>query len=477
MIFRNGVAGVMHDLSVESEVRHAQIDFINSNRVNSIVAMSVAALLIYFFLGHQVTSPVIFYWLVIILLVDLFRLTVAFLFRRKKKDNQVNYAIAELHIFIGTIASGLCWGSVAVIMIPVLNGPGLMLLLLMLIVIVTASTTTLSYRFKFTVFFIPLVSVPIILVLPQQTYFTGTQVWLIEAGIFLLMIFLLKSAKIFHDSFKHMLQLQALSNKHEQELIVQTEKAEMANRAKSEFLANMSHELRTPMHAILGFSSLGSNKVSKVDNKKISGYFMRINESGQRLLFLLNDLLDLSKLEAGRMDFDFAENDLQESITIIVDELAPLFIERSLTVDVEPSSVNTLAMYDSEKIEQVIRNLLSNAIKFTPDGMSILIYFEETLLHSRQDPSQEALIPAVTVSIMDQGTGIPEDELGTIFEKFVQSSKTESGAGGTGLGLSISKQIIEGHGGIIKASNSGNDSGAIFTFSLPRKQQESGKEG
>ncbi len=476
MLLRNGVADVMHDLSVKNEVEHAQIDFINSNRVNSIITMLVGALLFYFFLGSQVDSSAIIYWIVIILLVDFFRLTTVFLFRRNKKNNQVNYHAAELHILIGTILSGLCWGGLAVIMIPVLSGPGLMFLLLLLIVIVTASTTTLAYQLKFTVIFIPLVLVPIMLVLPNQTYFTGTQVWLLEIALIALMIFLLKNAKKFHDSFEHMLQLQVVSNKHEQELMVQTEKAELANRAKSEFLANMSHELRTPMHAILGFSSLGSNKVGKAANEKISGYFMRINESGQRLLYLLNDLLDLSKLEAGRMEFDFAENDLQESIKIIADELAPLFHERGLTVGVEPTSVNTVAIYDNEKIEQVVRNLLSNSIKFTPDGMSILIYFEETLLCSKEDPSGEATIPAISVSIIDQGAGIPEDELGTIFEKFVQSSKTENGAGGTGLGLSISKEIIEGHGGAIQARNSNKECGSIFTFSLPREQKQAGDD-
>ena len=118
MLLRNGIAGIMHDLSVKNEVEHAQIDFINNNRVNSIITMSVGALLFYLFLGSQVDSPAFFYWIVIILLVDFFRLTVAFLFRRNKKNNQVNYYFAELHILIGTILSGLCWGSLAIIMIP-----------------------------------------------------------------------------------------------------------------------------------------------------------------------------------------------------------------------------------------------------------------------------------------------------------------------------------------------------------------------
>jgi signal transduction histidine kinase len=461
----------MPDLTLNNEVEKAQIDFINSNRLNSVTTMAIGALFLYFFLGYQTDSKTISYWIGIILLVDVFRLYAAFSFRRNKKYNRVNYRVAALHLLIGTILSGMCWGGVAVIMVPVIDGPGLMFLLLMLIVMATGSTTTLSYQLKYTVIFVFLVLSSIILSLPDQAYFTGSQLWLMEIALIALMIFLLKNAKNFHNSFKHMLHLQISSQKHEQELMIQTEKAELANRAKSEFLANMSHELRTPMHAILGFSSLGSNKVGSAANEKIAGYFTRINESGQRLLFLLNDLLDLSKLEAGRMDFEFSENDLQESTKIIADELAPLFIERCLTLDIEPSRVSTLAIYDKEKIEQVIRNLLSNAIKFTPDGMSVLICFEESLLYSKEDPSKEAAIPAISVSIMDQGAGIPEDELEAVFEKFVQSSKTETGAGGTGLGLSISKEIIAGHGGSIRASNS-KDGGAIFTFLLPRKRQQ-----
>ena len=470
MLLRNGGINDMPDLTVKDEVAHAQIDFINSNRINSVTTMAICALFLYFFLGPQVDSHTISYWIATILLVDVFRLSAAVFFRINKKNNRVNYHVAALHILTGTILSGLCWGGLAFIMIPVIDGPGLMILLVSLIVIATGSTTTLSYQLKYTVIFVILVLSSIILTLPDQIYFTGSQLWLMEIALIALMLFLLKNAKNFHDSFEHMLQLQVSSYKHEQELMVQTEKAELANRAKSEFLANMSHELRTPMHAILGFSSLGSNKVGTAANEKIAGYFTRINESGQRLLYLLNDLLDLSKLEAGRMDFEFSENNLQESINIIADELTPLFLQRCLTVDIEPSSVSTHAIYDKERIEQVIRNLLSNAIKFTPDNMSVLIYFEETLLYSKEDPSEEAAIPAISVSIMDQGTGVPEGELETVFEKFVQSSKTESGAGGTGLGLSISKEIIEGHGGSIRAQNSINRGGAIFTFSLPRKK-------
>lgn len=453
-----------------TNVEQTQIDFINSNRVNSVSVMAIAALLLYFFLRHQTDSLVFTFWLFGILMIDAFRMYAVISYRIAKKHKQTNYKQARLYIVIGTALSGMAWGSLAFILVPTVDNQSLMVVLMIMIVIATASTTTLSYICRLTVIFVLLVLIPLMICLPQQEFIIDSYLILFEVSLGLLILFLLKNARSFCDSFERMLKLQEQSRQHERELQVQSERAELANRAKSEFLANMSHELRTPMHAILGFSSLGSGKVGTADNEKISSYFLRINESGQRLLYLLNDLLDLSKLEAGRMEYNFAEYDLKDTVDNVIDELSPLFIERSIEVVILPSDFDMHAYYDNEKIEQVIRNLLSNAIKYTPVGKKVTVFYQRSQLLSKDEESRGFPIPAVSVSIMDEGPGVPADELESVFDKFVQSSKTDNGAGGTGLGLSISREIIEGHRGSIKASNSTESSGAIFTFVLPRKQ-------
>jgi len=452
-----------------SSIEEAQIDFINSNRIYSVAVMSLAAVLLYIIFSAQVDNVIFTFWLAIILAVDAFRIFAAISYQLAKKYSRINYQVASRFLLLGTILSGACWGIVSAILIPAVDSSSIVLVVVLLTVLATASTTTLSYKLPLSVIFVLFVLVPLMLFLPRQTYIVGYHLFSLEIALFILTFFLLKNIKVFNSSFMNLLQLQARSHEREHELLIQREKAELSNRSKSEFLANMSHELRTPMHAILGFSSLGSSKVETAGSEKIAGYFSRINESGQRLLSLLNDLLDLSKLEAGHMNFEFSENDLQKTITGVIEELKPLFQDRRLTIDIEPASVDTIAIYDDEKISQVVRNLLSNAIKFSPLGRSVMIHFSGSTLDLSGEQHATTTVPAISVSIWDQGTGIPEDELETVFDEFVQSSKTKHGAGGTGLGLSISKEIIKSHSGIIKAGNVVGDGGAIFTFSLPYK--------
>ena len=237
------------------------------------------------------------------------------------------------------------------------------------------------------------------------------------------------------------------------ELHAAREAAETANRAKSSFLANMSHELRTPLHGILSFASFGVKRHTTAGPDKLLDYFQEIKQSGESLLILLDDLLDLAKLESGKMTFDFQKADLGLVMSSVASEVHAWASQRNVSIRIPEPDLGVEAELDAVKIKQVVRNLLSNAIKFSPQRGIV-----ELAVHHGSD--------SVTVTVRDQGPGIPDDELETVFDMFVQSSKTRTGAGGTGLGLAICREIIAAHNGRIWAENH-PDGGATFSFEIP----------
>ncbi len=244
------------------------------------------------------------------------------------------------------------------------------------------------------------------------------------------------------------------------ELITAKEGAEAANRIKSEFLANISHELRNPMHQILSYSKYGVEKIDQ-PKKKLYHYFSQTKKAAERLMLLLNDLLDLSKMESGRMDYKMENSNLGLIVNEAIAEFKPSMEEKSLSLNVADTTVPLNISCDAFKIGQVMRNLLSNAVRYSAEEKRIEVLFAQVETEVNNAP-----VPMLKVSIGDQGVGIPEDELDSIFDKFSQSSKTKTGAGGTGLGLAICHEIIAAHKGKIWAENNPTG-GATFSYTLP----------
>jgi signal transduction histidine kinase len=229
---------------------------------------------------------------------------------------------------------------------------------------------------------------------------------------------------------------------------------EIANKHKSDFLANMSHELRTPLNAIIGFSEVLIERMFGEMNEKQADYLKDIHESGKHLLSLINDILDLSKIEAGRMDLEVSSfhlpSALSNAMTLVRERAQRHGIALDLQVDKRLAEFNA----DERKFKQILLNLLSNAVKFTPDG-------------GRVDVTAKLNGKAVEVAVRDTGIGIAPDDQQKIFSEFVQVGRDYTRkAEGTGLGLALTKRFVELHGGEIRLE-SAPGKGSTFTFTIP----------
>ena len=243
-----------------------------------------------------------------------------------------------------------------------------------------------------------------------------------------------------------------------QELAHKSHQLEVASQHKSEFLANMSHELRTPLNAIIGFSEVLTDRMFGELNEKQEEYLQDIHTSGTHLLSLINDILDLSKIEAGRMELELTDfhlpTALDNALTLVRERAGRRSITLQMSMDERLGEVRA----DERKVRQVVLNLLSNAIKFTPEG-------------GRIEVGAMPKDGSVEVSVTDTGVGIAPEDQDAIFEEFRQVGTADKKAEGTGLGLTLCRKFIELHGGRIWVKSEVG-LGSTFTFTIPVRRGE-----
>ncbi len=230
------------------------------------------------------------------------------------------------------------------------------------------------------------------------------------------------------------------------------EEAERSNKFKDQFLSTMSHELRTPLNAVIGFSDLLIQEQYGELNDKQKRYVKHINTGGHHLLRLINDILDLSKIEAGRLQLSIENVPVGSTFAYVVDAVRPLADKKSHTV-VQKSPSDLSVRADFTRFKQILLNLLGNAIKFTPDGGRI-----ELAATNKGD--------TVRIEVRDSGPGIPQQEQQRIFEAFYRLAQNDRGVEGTGLGLAITRRLVELQGGQLGIESQAG-SGSCFFFTLP----------
>ena len=246
-------------------------------------------------------------------------------------------------------------------------------------------------------------------------------------------------------------------------LLEEKKLAENQSKEKSDFMIKMSHEMRTPMHAIINFAEIGKEKVGDNEPEKVKSYFQKIEDNSERLLNLINSLLDLTSLESGKINFNFEENNIIDCINSVCAEMKSILDKKSVNIIIEQKDDIKNIKFDSDNIKSVLVNIIANAVKFSPENSSITIYAG---YGNFQIGSYDKKTTGLKISVSDKGPGIEELEKELIFDKFIKGSRKAPGIAGNGIGLAICREIISRHNGSIWAENN-EDGGAVIHFVIP----------
>ncbi len=274
------------------------------------------------------------------------------------------------------------------------------------------------------------------------------------AGFSAVLAFLTSISVVSHLIALRTRRLREINAELERRIAQRTAQLADANRHKSEFLANMSHELRTPLNAIIGFSEALDARMFGELNDKQAEYIRDIHSSGRHLLSLINDILDLSKVEAGRMELALSEFDATQALEAAMALVRERAARQGIRLALEPAPDLGAIRADERRLKQVLLNLLSNAVKFTPPGGCVT-------MRARRASG------ALEVSVSDTGVGIAPEDHEAIFEEFRQvGGDATRKAEGTGLGLALTRRLVALHGGTIRVESEPGR-GSTFTFTIP----------
>ena len=438
-----------------SWVYRRQVDLLYEDLPFAIVSTAVVVTLVFLFLSHSVSWQSLAAWFSLFCGVLIFRAVSNWFYSRQKKTGDVNYRQAEIIYIAGVVMTGMLWAGISLSLFPMLDLKGQILLFIVIMGIAAASNTTMGYRRAPIYLFTSLLILPLVV---GVLFADFPNAFAVSIAMLVYMAFLLRTSTGFYRNNRKMLQLQEASINNEQMLLVQREKAELANQAKSEFLSLMSHELRTPLNTVLGLNELQMLDRDDPLTTKQRKRAVKINDAGRHLLSLVNDVLDFSRIETGEIEVNL---DVIDSRAVLRDALK--LVEgkansRQIRVYIEEPGQACWVRADYTRLKQVMVNLLDNAVKYNRQGGTITVAF--------RDADSDCL----RVSVADSGYGIPENLQGELFKPFSRLNAEERGIEGTGIGLSFSKQLVELMNGRIGVESSPGQ-GSRFWVELPRAEQ------
>ncbi len=437
---------------ISERVYHRQIDLLYNNQTLAVVSTAAAVFLLMFFLNLSVPWSDLFPWAGMFAMVLSTRMLATWLYQYKKRSHHpLESGLAEKLYFAGVALTGASWGLMMINLFPRLDSDSQILLLLTVQGFVSVSHNTMGYRRLPYLCYTLLLALPAVYVVYHADFSYPVAIMLL---LVIHLVFVMRTANASYNGFTAMLYLQEESISREHKLLLQREQASLANQAKSEFLSRMSHELRTPLNAVLGMNELQMLDKHEPLSQQQRERAEKINEAGKHLLSLVNDVLDLSRIEAGSLVVRLEPVDLQQTIRDACKLVETRAAEQSVTIGFEALPEPVWVRADAQRLKQVVVNLLDNAVKYNRVGGSVTI----GLSSGRGDSWR--------LSVVDTGYGIAQQDMSELFKPFARLDQNRSSIDGAGIGLSFSKQLVEiMHGEIGVDSRVGE--GSCFWVEMP----------
>ena len=441
-----------HENSPHSSwVYRKQISALYEDMPFGIISTAVVVFLVFLLLAHSVGWQTLGIWFSLFCIVLVFRAVSNWLYSKQKNRHQVNYRKAESVYIAGVILTGALWGSIGLWLFPAVDLEGKILLFIVIMGIAAAASTTMGYRRLPIYIFTAMLILPLVFGVIFSDFPNAI---VVSIAMLVYMAFLLRASTGFYSNNEKMLRLQEESVKKSQKLLIQREKAELANQAKSEFLSLMSHEIRTPLNTVLGLNELQLLDRDEPLTAKQRKRAIKINDAGHHLLSLVNDVLDFSRVETGEIEINMSVIDCQAVLRDALKLVEGKASSRKISVHVEQDRNNFWVLADYMRLKQVLVNLLDNAVKYNRQEGTVTVAFEDTG------------IGYLRISVVDTGYGIPEQLKGKLFKPFSRLNAEQMGIDGTGIGLSFSKQLVELMQGQIGVE-SRQGQGSCFWVELP----------